>query len=89
LQRIGASEPTSSLIVGLSVTVLVGGPHMYSTFLRTAMEPRFRSRYGRLTYLPLVVMPTVVTLGALQNLLLLLSGYEWIRVPSPGGRGTG
>ena len=40
LQRLGMSEATSSLIVGLSVTLLVGGPHMYSTYLRTAFEPR-------------------------------------------------
>ena len=42
LQRIGASEGTAGLVVGLSVTLLVGGPHMYSTYLRTALEPRFR-----------------------------------------------
>ena len=29
LQKVGLSEATSSLIVGLSVTLLVGGPHMY------------------------------------------------------------
>ncbi|MGE5414081.1 MAG: hypothetical protein ACM3NW_07900 [Syntrophomonadaceae bacterium] len=75
LQRLGVSGATSSLIVGLSVTVLVGGPHMYSTFLRTAMEPRFRSRYGWLTYLPLVVIPTLVILGAMHNFLLLLTGF--------------
>jgi hypothetical protein len=31
LQRIGASDATASLIIGLGVTLLVGGPHMYST----------------------------------------------------------
>jgi hypothetical protein len=54
LQKMGLSIATSSLVVGLSVTVLVGGPHMYSTYLRTALEPRFRHRYGWLAYLPLV-----------------------------------
>src|SRR6478609_7203469 len=38
LQRLGASQDTASLAVGLAVTLLVGGPHMYSTFLRTALE---------------------------------------------------
>ena len=75
LQGLGVSEATSSLIVGLSVTVLVGGPHMYSTFLRTTLEPRFRQRYGLLTYLPLVVIPTLVIMGALYNFLLLLTGF--------------
>jgi len=75
LQRLGASGATSSLIVGLSVTLLVGGPHMYTTFLRTALEPRFRARYGILTYLPLVVIPTLVILGALYAFILLLTGF--------------
>jgi hypothetical protein len=43
LKKVGISEGTSSLIVGLSVTILVGGPHMYSTYLRTAFEPVFAS----------------------------------------------
>jgi hypothetical protein len=75
LQRLGVSEGTSSLIVGLSVTVLVGGPHMYSTYLRTALEPRFRERHGVLAYLPLVLIPTLVVLGAVYNFLLLLTAF--------------
>jgi hypothetical protein len=75
LQRLGVTEATSSLIVGLSVTILVGGPHMYSTYLRTALEPRFRARYGLLAYLPLVLIPTLVVLGAVYNFLLLLTCF--------------
>jgi hypothetical protein len=75
LQRIGVSEATSSLIVGLSVTLLVGGPHMYTTYLRTALEPRFRARYGLIAYLPLVVIPTLVVLGAMYAFILLLTGF--------------
>src|SRR5262245_31268057 len=75
LQGLGVSEATSSLIVGLSVTVLVGGPHMYSTYLRTALEPRFRARYGLVAYFPLLVIPTLVVLGAVYNFLLLLTCF--------------
>lgn len=73
LQHSGASEATASLIVGLSVTLLVGGPHMYSTYLRTALEPKFRQRYGVLAYLPLVLIPTLVILGAVHAFVLLLT----------------
>ena len=73
LGQIGFSEATASLIVGLAVTLLVGGPHMYSTYLRTALEPRFRERYGLLTYAPLVIIPTLVVLGALHAFVLLLT----------------
>ncbi len=75
LQRLGAPEGTASLAVGLAVTLLVGGPHMYSTFLRTALEPRFRERYGWLTYAPLVVIPTLVVLGSMYAFLFLLTGF--------------
>ncbi len=75
LKAIGASQETASLVIGLVVTLLVGGPHMYSTYLRTAFEPRFRERFGALTYLPLVIIPTLVILGSLYAFLLLLTGF--------------
>ena len=75
LQRLGASQDTASLVVGLAVTLLVGGPHMYSTYLRTALEPRFRARFGVLTYLPLLIIPILVILGAVYAFLLLLTGF--------------
>ena len=75
LQRLGASEGTASLIVGLVVTLLVGGPHMYSTFLRTALEPRFRARYGFLVYVPMLLIPVLVVLGAIHAFLLLLTAF--------------
>lgn len=75
LQRLGASQGTASLAVGLAVTLLVGGPHMYSTYLRTALEPRFRRRYGWLAYLPLVLIPTLVIIGSIYSFLLLLTGF--------------
>jgi hypothetical protein len=75
LQRLGTSPATASLIIGLGVTLLVGGPHMYSTYLRTALEPRFRARYGFLTYLPLLVIPALVIVGALYAFLFLLTFF--------------
>jgi hypothetical protein len=75
LQRVGVTEGTSSLIVGLSVTLLIGGPHMYSTYLRTALEPRFRARHGLLAFLPLVLIPTLVVLGALHAFIFLLTAF--------------
>jgi len=43
-------ETTAALLVGLLVTLVVGGPHMYSTYLRTTLDPRFRRRWGALAY---------------------------------------
>lgn len=75
LQRLGASDATASLIVGLVVTLLVGGPHMYSTYLRTALEPRFRARYGFLAYLPMLLIPVLVVIGAIHAFLFLLTAF--------------
>jgi hypothetical protein len=75
LQRLGASAGTASLLVGLFVTLLVGGPHMYSTFLRTALEPRFRTRYGFLAYLPLILIPVLVVIGAQHAFVFLLTAF--------------
>ena len=73
LQLLGASDATASLIVGLSVTLLIGGPHMYSTYLRTALEPKFREKYGWRAYAPLVIIPTLVVIGSFYAFLLLLT----------------
>jgi hypothetical protein len=75
LQRLGASTATASLAIGLAVTLLVGGPHMYSTYLRTALEPRFQARFGFLTYLPILVIPALVVVGAIHAFVLLLTFF--------------
>jgi len=75
LQRFGTSVETASLLVGLIVTLLVGGPHMYSTYLRTTLEPRFRARLGPLTYAPLVLIPALVIVGSVYAFVLLLTAF--------------
>lgn len=75
LQKVGISVPTASLIVGLSVTLLVGGPHMYSTYLRTALEPGFRHRFGALAYAPLLLIPMLVVLGSMYAFPVLLTAF--------------
>ncbi|HWC66202.1 MAG TPA: hypothetical protein VG777_08970 [Thermoanaerobaculia bacterium] len=75
LQKMGISVATASLVVGLAVTVLIGGPHMYSTYLRTALEPGFRRRFGWLAYLPLLVIPGLVILGSVYAFPVLLTAF--------------
>jgi hypothetical protein len=48
---------------------------MYSTFLRTAFEPRFRARYGFLVYVPMLLIPVLVVLGAMHAFLFLLTAF--------------
>ena len=58
--------------VNLLIAGLIGGPHMYATFTRTARDPDFRTRH-RSIILSSVLIPLVVITLALTNLTLLLT----------------
>jgi hypothetical protein len=60
-----------ALHVDVLVTILIGGPHMYATFLRTVADPLFRARHPLAAWFPVVAIPAfVVTLG--------LTRFEWL-----------
>ncbi|MGH2535960.1 MAG: hypothetical protein ACRDHL_01035 [Candidatus Promineifilaceae bacterium] len=58
--------------VNLLIAVLIGGPHMYATFTRTALDKQFRGRYGAFVRSSIFIPLIVITL-ALTNLTLLLT----------------
>ncbi len=60
-----------SLGIDLLVTLLIGGPHMYATFLRTTFDGGFRRRHPALTWGPVVMVPLFV-------LSLGLTRFEWL-----------
>ena len=59
-------------VINLSIAVLIGGPHMYATFTRTALDNSFRHKYSAFVGSSLIIPIIVVTL-ALTNLTLLLT----------------
>ena len=61
--------------VDLLITLLIGGPHMYATFLKTVFEPRFRQIHPALTWAPVVVVPIGVILGAVYAFPWLLTFF--------------
>jgi hypothetical protein len=61
--------------IDLLVTLMIGGPHMYATFLRTVMEPRFRKRHPFLAWFPVVAVPTGVVLASVYAFEWLLSFF--------------
>ncbi|MBL8113716.1 MAG: hypothetical protein JNK60_12585 [Acidobacteria bacterium] len=61
--------------VDLLVTALIGGPHMYATFLRTVFEPKFRERHRFLAWFPVVFVPTAVILASTFAFTALLSFF--------------
>jgi len=62
----------SQAAVNLVVAGLVGGPHLYSTFTYTFMEPSYRRRHGRVLAASLA-LPVIVTTLAFVNLQVLLT----------------
>jgi hypothetical protein len=63
------------LIVAFGVTLVVGGPHMYSTFTRTFMEKNFIKRHPYLIAVGTVLIPTAVIFTGLTNLTLLMTCF--------------
>lgn len=58
--------------VNLGIAVLIGGPHMYTTFTRTAFDRNYRTKHRAIIASSLVI-PVVVISLALSNLPLLLT----------------
>lgn len=67
-------ESLSRNLVNAGVALLVGGPHMYATFTRTALDRDFFKSHPRLIYSSIVI-PLVVIALAFFNLTLLLTVF--------------
>lgn len=64
----------SQTAVNLVVAGLVGGPHLYSTFTYTFMEPSYRRRHRRFLAASLA-LPVIVTVMAFVNIQVLLTVF--------------
>ncbi len=67
-------------IVNAVVSLLIGGPHMYATFTRTALDRRFSSQHNRLLWSSLLIPVVVVTLALLNLQVLLTVFFFWASV---------
>lgn len=63
------------LYVNMAVTLLVGGPHMFSTYTRTAMEPRFIRRYPMLFFGSITLIPAFVIITGIVAFPVLLTAF--------------
>lgn len=62
----------TATFINLFIAGVIGGPHMYSTFFRTAFDSDFRQRY-RFFLLSSLLIPIAVVAGALWHFQLLLT----------------
>lgn len=66
--------------VNLIVALLVGGPHMYATFMRTALDEKFTKRYPMLIRSSIIIPIIVVSLAFLNLTLLLTVFFFWASI---------
>ena len=66
--------------VNLAVALLVGGPHMYATFMRTALDDKFVKRYPVLIRSSIIIPIVVVSLAFLNLTLLLTVFFFWASI---------
>ncbi len=69
---IRVDSDASRQAVNLMIAILIGGPHMYATFTRTALDQGFRNKYRGFVRSSIIIPLMVITL-ALTNLTLLLT----------------
>ncbi len=70
----------SQTAVNLIVAGLIGGPHLYSTFTYTYLEPSFRRRHARLLATSLALPVFVTVLAFVQLQLLLTIFFVWASI---------
>ena len=62
-----------SMEINLGVTAIIGGPHLFSTYLATFGDARFRRRHMPLLAAVSLAVPALVVWGTLTNFQVLLS----------------
>lgn len=76
-KEFGLSSDVSRNLVNAIVSILVGGPHMYATFLRTAFDQQFSHRYPMLIRTSVIIPVVVISLAFLNLTLLLAAFFFW------------
>ena len=71
---------TSAMFVNLFVAGVIGGPHMYATFFRTALDESFRRRHPWLIGSSLVIPVLVVACALWHFQLLITLFFFWASV---------
>ena len=73
-------EPLVRNAINLVIALLVGGPHMYATFMRTALDDKFVERYPMLIRSSIMIPIVVVSLAFLNLTLLLTVFFFWASI---------
>ena len=71
---------TSAMFVNLFIAGVIGGPHMYATFFRTALDESFRQRHPWLIGTSLVIPALVVACALWHFQLLITLFFFWASI---------
>ncbi|MFP4321585.1 MAG: hypothetical protein ACLFTK_03955 [Anaerolineales bacterium] len=66
--------------INFMVAILIGGPHMYATFSRTALDHDFKAKHQRLLLSSLGIPVLVISLAMLNLPLLLTVFFFWASI---------
>ena len=74
----GLMKPQAAIdLINISVALLVGGPHLFSTVTYTFLDHRFRSRHPAYAAMAFVLPAMVIVLGVYQYTLLITFFFTW------------
>jgi hypothetical protein len=68
----------NSDLLTLSVTVLVGGPHVFSTMLTTYLDPQYRRGHGLALVVVGLAIPAVVVYMTIHHFQVLMSFFIFV-----------
>ena len=64
-----------NLALNITVTALIGGPHVFSTYLATYADPAFRRTHKGLLLAAAILIPAVVIYATIHHFQILLSFF--------------
>lgn len=73
-------DSVSRNIVNGIVALIVGGPHMYATFTRTALDKEYAQKHPRILATSLAIPVIVITLAMINLQLLLTVFFFWASI---------
>ena len=77
-QAMGLMTPEKVIdLINITVSALVGGPHLFSTITYTLLDGRFRERHPRYAILACLIPLAVVYLGVKHYIFLITFFFGW------------
>ncbi len=73
-------DDLSRNIVNGTIALLIGGPHMYATFSRTALDADYRAKHPRIVWTSLAIPVVVLSLAVFNLQLLLTVFFFWASI---------